>query len=215
MKNKMNQFKIIFFLLLLLTILSCGNKKSNIKPDAVNNTVSVPETKTSLETQSESTSDHLEKAKKDGKTVFLVITGTGATGIDKAINVAKEANTKIKESVVIQLNRDQAVNSSLVSKFGIAAVPLPFILVISPKGVPVAGAPSSQVTSDQLIKSIPSSKQDEVFFALSEKTPVFVVVSKKGYSDKAGTIAKCETARSKITTKPTIVEIDFDDNNEK
>ena len=217
----MNQLKQILILVLLIPILACGNKQSNVIPEADKKNVSSTETKTSPEnktatdTQNGSLTEQLEKAKKDGKTVFLVITGTGATGVDKALAIVREANAKVNNSIILQLNKNDNVNNNLVSKFRIAAVPIPFILVISPKGLAVSGGPPSQVTSDQLIKTIPSPKQDEVFFSLSESKPVFIVVSKKGYNDKTGIISNCETAGSKISSKPNVIEIDFEDNNEK
>lgn len=156
----------------------------------------------------------IDNAKKEGKAVFLVITGTGAAGLDKALTVAKEANSKVSKSVIIQVNRDDKGNSSLVTKLGIASVPVPFIMVISHKGVAAGGYPSTQATSDLLIKAVPSPKQDEVLFAISEKKPVYIVVSKKGLTDKTTVLANCKSASAKVTSKPAVVEFDFNDNKE-
>lgn len=157
----------------------------------------------------------LEKAKKEGKVVFLVITGTGAKDLNKTINMANEAKGKVSKSLVVQMNKDDASNASLVSKLGIAGVPVPFIVVISSKGVPVAGFSHLQATSALLVKSVPSPKQDEAFLALSEKKPVFIIVSKKGLSDKASVLSNCKSACAKITSKPVIIEIDYNDAKEK
>ena len=113
------------------------------------------------------------------------------------------------------MNRDELANSGLVVKFGVGAVSLPFILVISPKGVPVAGVPSSQASTDMLVKSVPSPRQDDVLMAISEKKPVFIVISKKTFTDKKTILANCKSASSKMATKPVIVEVDFDDAVEK
>lgn len=153
----------------------------------------------------------LEKAKKEGKSVFLVITGTGAIGVDKVVTVAKAANAKVIKSVVVQMNKDDATNSALVSKLGVSGVQVPLILVISPKGVAVAGFNATQATTELLVQAIPSPKQDEVLFAISQKKPVFMVVSKKGLTDKTTMIANCTAASAKIASKPTIVEFDFSD----
>lgn len=215
MKSKINLFGRIFSILLLITIAACSDKKVEKNIDVENKVTPVTETKTSSLPQSESPTADLDKAKKEGKAVFLLITGTGATGMEKAASIVKEASDMTKNSVIVQLNKEDAKNSALVAKFQIAAVPVPFILVISPNGFPVAGAPPAQVTSDQLVKAIPSPKQDEVFLAINEKKPVMIVVSRSDYPDKKKTISNCNSAGSKINTKPVIVQINFDDFNEK
>jgi len=215
--NNLKQFKIIIGILMLIPLISCSNSNPENASAAVKGTSSETEAKAgTIPVKSGGATDtELEKAKKEGKAVFLVITGTGATNLNNAITIAKEANGKVKKSVVVQMNRDEIANSGLVVKFGIGAVTLPFILVISPLGVPVAGVPLNQATSDLLVKSVPSPKQDLVLSALSEKKPVFVIVSKKTLTDKATVVANCKTASAKAASKPAIVEIDFDDAAEK
>jgi hypothetical protein len=158
--------------------------------------------------------DDLAKAKKAGNAVFLVITGTGVTSVTDLINIANEANKKVKKSAVIQMNRDDAANSDLVSKFGVAGVQLPFILVISPKGYAVGGFPGASANADALVKLIPSPKYDMVLEAINSKKPVFVVASKKTFTDKATAVETCKSAVAKVPSKPSIVEIDMDDSNE-
>lgn len=161
-----------------------------------------------------SVKEQLAQAKKDGKAVFLLITGTGATGVDAATKTANDAKAKYAKSVVITINKDDAANSEVVAKLGIASVPLPFFLVISPKGMAVAGYTVAQATADLLVKAIPSPKQDEVLLAISEKKPVFIVVSKKGLTDKTTSIANCKSASAKVASKPAVVEFDINDSKE-
>lgn len=169
----------------------------------------------SVNAASISSADEIAKAKKEGKTVFLVITGKSTTDFAKAEKIAKDANQKVKKSVVVKLNKDEAANSGLVSKYGIANVPVPFLLVISPKGVATGGYASDQATVEQLIKAIPSPKQDEALLALNEKKPVYIVVSKKSLKDKAAIVANCKAASAKVASKPPVIEIDIDDAAEK
>lgn len=215
MKN-LKKIKLIIGILVFLPIISCSNSNSNNSTTANNNVV-VAEANANPTSAAGSvtTEADLEKAKKEGKAVFLIITGKDASDIKSTVAVVKDANAKFKKSVVIQLNRDEFANSGLVMKFGIGAVPVPFILVISPKGVAVAGVQSGQATADMLVKAVPSPKQDDVLFAISEKKPVFIVVSKKTFTDKATTIANCKAASLKVASKPFTVEIDFDDVAEK
>ncbi|MCK9613556.1 MAG: hypothetical protein M0R16_11800 [Bacteroidales bacterium] len=161
-----------------------------------------------------SVKEQLDKAKKEGKSVFLVITGTGATGVDKALTIANGAKAKVPKSVVIQMNKDDAANSDLVTKFGIGFVQVPFILVLSPRGIAVAGFPALQATADLLVQSIPSPKKEEVLLAVSEKRPVFIVVSKKGLTDKTTVLANCKATSTKMPNKPSVVEFDFNDSKE-
>ncbi len=158
-----------------------------------------------------SVKEQLENAKKEGKAVFLVITGTGATGVTELVNVANNAKKKLTKSVVVQMNRDDAANSELVTKFGVSGVQLPFVLVLSAKGYAVGGFPGATATADNLVKLVPSPKYDEVLTALNNKKPVFVVASKKSFTDKATVIATCKTAVSKVPSTPAIVEIDMND----
>lgn len=158
-----------------------------------------------------SASDEIAKATKAGKAVFLVITGTGVTDVAKAEKIAKDASLKVKNSVVVKMNKDEAANAAIVTKYGIAGVTAPFLLVISPKGVATGGFDPAQATADQLVKAIPSPKQDEALWALNEKRPVFIIVSKTGLTDKKTILTDCKTASSKITSKPVVIEIDVDD----
>lgn len=215
MKN-LKSIKLFIGMLVFIPFISCSNSNSSSAATSANNVaVKEADANSTSEKSGGVTLTELEKAKKEGKTVFLIITGKGATDLNSTIAVAKEANEKVKKSVVVQMNRDEVINSGLVLKFGVGSVAVPFILVISPKGVAVAGVPSNQATSDMLVKSVPSPRQDDVLFAISEKKPVFIIISKKTFTDKKTIVSNCKTATEKIATKPVSVEIDFDDAVEK
>jgi hypothetical protein len=214
MKKFFRRSKQIAGFAILLTLISCGTSNSDDKnkgdaKDGSSDSLSRAQLPPVVSV------DLLEKAKKDGKSVFIVITGTGATDVDKASGIVSDASKKSKNSVLFSLNRDDAVNAELVKKYEIATVPLPFILVISPKGFPVAGGQPDQLTADQIVKSIPSPKQDEVLVAIGDKRPAFIVISQKALADKDGVLANCKSAFAKIQSGPAIVEIDFDDPAEK
>ncbi|HOY30799.1 MAG TPA: hypothetical protein PKW80_02860 [Bacteroidales bacterium] len=211
----MKNIKHIPLYLLLFALVSCGNPKLNSENSEDGNEGNGTDDKLNFELPASLSNDVLEKAKNDGKPIFLVITGTGATGINEAIKNVTDANRNLSKSLVYSLDKDNSANNELVNRFGIATIPVPFILVISSKGIAVAGGTPTQMTAEQIIKSIPSPKQDEVYMALSEKRPVFIVVSKKNYTDKENILAVCKNASNKNNMKPAIVEIDFDDQNEK
>jgi len=156
----------------------------------------------------------IEKQNKKGNAVFLVITDKAAIGVENAVKVANTAKSKAPNSAVVQLNRDDAANSSLVKEYAVANVPVPFILVVSPKGNVSGGYPADGLDSDLLVQAIPSPKQDEAIEALDAEKPCFFVVSKKGFADKDKVLTDCKTAGSKIASTPAIIEIDFDDSRE-
>jgi len=210
LSGKLSLIALVFF---MLSNISFGSVRNNINPadKKISNEFNISLFNPIV---TGNPSLDIDKAKKEGKAVFLVITGTGAAGLDKAITMAKEANGKVSKSVLIQINRDDKGNNSLVTKLGIANVPVPFIMVISHKGVAAGGYPSTQATSDLLVKAVPSPKQDEVLFAISEKKPVYIVVSKKGLTDKTTVLANCKSASTKVTSKPAIVEFDINDSKE-
>ena len=215
MKN-LKKIKLIMGMLVLTPLISCSNSNSSNASNAENNTTGAGTSATATTAkESSATAAALGKAKKEGNAVFLVITGTGATTIKSAVDVANEAKTLVKKSVVVQMNRDDAANSALVAEFGVGTVAVPFILVISHNGVPVAGLPSNQATGGMLMKSVPSPKQDDVLLAINQKKPVIIVVSKKSFTDKATILENCKTATTKLTSKPVTVEIDMNDVNEK
>lgn len=201
MKTKFNQIIACIVTVIIFSVMTSANLKAiniNLKHQLTSSAIN----------------DDLEKAKKDGKVVFLIITGKGALNVNKAVTLTKEASSKVKNTTTLQLNRDDASNSAIVSKFRIQGVPIPFILVISAKGLPVAGIDPAQSTSDDLVKAIPSPCQDAVFVGLNEKKPVFIIVSKKGYTDKISVVSTTKSAILKIASKSEIVEIDFDDKKE-
>jgi hypothetical protein len=112
------------------------------------------------------------------------------------------------------MNKDDASNKEVVTKFGLAGVPPPFILVISPKGHAVGGYTKEHATVDNLIRVIPSAKYDEVLDAINSKKPVFVVAARKSFTDKPAVLAECKNAAGKIPASASIVEIDMDDEQE-
>ena len=156
----------------------------------------------------------IEKANKEGKTVFLVVTKPGVTGAEKAVSIAKQANKKVSKSTVIEMNRADSTNSQLVSKYGLAGAPLPLILVVASNGVAAGGLPAARATIESLVNMIPSPKKAEVLQALSEKKAVFVVSSRKSMADQAKVFDTCKAACSQMKNNAVFIPIDMDDKKE-
>lgn len=157
----------------------------------------------------------MAKAKKDGNAVFLVLTGTGDTLHEKAMEMAKSANKLEKKSIVIELNVNDTANNKLVALYGLSNAPIPIILVFSANGILINGFLYSQATPEILVKTIPSHKQDDILLALSNKKSVFIVVTKKSYIDQYDKISRCDSAIAKMNNKAELVKVYMDDIKEK
>jgi len=211
MKNKI----CIFFLsLIYLNLIACTGVKSNQASETTNISKESNIPGNSVSGNDSPLQKDLDKAKKQGKTVFLVVTEKNISAT-KAIDIAKQANKLEKKSVVLQLNRDDEANKSLVNKYGLAGAPIPIVLVIASNGIAISGLQENQLTAEALVNLVPSPKQADVYLALNDKKPVIIVISKKSFTDKKSVLEKCNEAISKLKTKPVLIEVDMDDKNEK
>jgi hypothetical protein len=156
----------------------------------------------------------IEKAKKAGKTVFLVVTEPGITGEEKAVSIANQAHKSVAKSTVIEMNRADSTNREIVTKYRLAGAPLPLILTIASNGVVTGGLTVDRATPESLVKMIPSPKKAEVLQALSEKKAVFVVASRKSMVDRAKIFDTCKDTCSQMKNKAAFVSIDMDDKKE-
>ncbi len=157
----------------------------------------------------------IEKANKAGNCVFLVVTEAGNPDNAAAINLCKEAQKLTPKSCVIELNRSEKTNESLVTKYRLAGANLPLVLVIASNGVESGGIPySKQTTVENIIALIPSPKKADVLKIVNEGKPVFLVVSKKSI-EKKEVLKNCKAACKEISKGAKIVEVDFDDVAEK
>jgi len=153
----------------------------------------------------------LNKAKTAGKAVFVVVTGTGATNVDKATSIAKAAVGINKNAIILKMDRDLPANAELVSQWRLSGAPLPLILTVSAKGYPTGGYILADATADKVAALVPSPKLDDVYAAINAKKPVFLVVSKKSNIDKAAILSSCKSASVKLSGNVAIVEIDLAD----
>ena len=206
-----------FSVLSIMALTACGNSNAGNKQSnsasGVNQNAPIEKASNLIVSTSKIQSE-LDKAKKEGKAVFVVVTGTGTTDTDKATTIAKGANNIYKNSAVVQMDRDDASNAALVTEWRLAGAPLPIILVISPKGLPTGGFVLSQATAENLAALIPTAKLEDVYAAIALKKSALVVFTKKSLSDRAEVLKVCKDAVSKLNNNAVIVEVDMDDSNE-
>lgn len=203
--------------LLLVTV---STFTASAKSPSVNSQLSVNEVHQKVATakktaQKSTVQAQLNNAQKAGKAAFVVVTGTGVTDASKATTIANNAAAKYKNAVVIELNRDDVANTSLVSKFGLSGAPLPLILVISPKGAPVGGFVLKDATVEKIVDIIPSPKADIVYAAINNKKPVFILLAKNTNTDRASMLANCKAANKQLRVGGVIIEIDPTDAKEQ
>lgn len=189
-----------------------GNKQANTSSEVKQSTqpeqtVPAPASNSKIQTD-------LEKAKKDGKAVFVVVTGTGVTDTDKATTVAKGANAIYKNAAVLQLDRDDAANSQLVAEWRLSGAPLPLILVISSKGLLSGGLILSQATAESLAALIPTQRLEDVYAAIKSNKSALVVFSNKTLSDRTDVLKECKNAVIILKNNAVIIEVDMNDPNE-
>ena len=204
-------------------IVSCNNPSGSV---AVNSMTSpkvieagiVPslmsETNTTSTYVSKGASDNISAAKTAGKAIFLVVTGTGVAETDKALLIAKGANEIYKNSVIVQMDRDDTSNAQLVSEYRLAGAPLPLILVISSKGFPTGGYILAQATSENLAALIPSPKLEDVYTAINSGKYAIVAFSKKAFTDKPEVLKECKKAVALLNNEAILIEVDVEDNTE-
>lgn len=153
----------------------------------------------------------LETANKNGNTVFLVVTDPNVTGTDKALEMANKAKASVTKSIVVQMNRSDAANTELVTKYRLAGAPLPLILVIASNGLVAGGYTLTQATPELLVKAVPSPKKSEVLKSLSDGKSVFIVVTGKSMAEKTTIINTCQQACIEMENNAKMIEISLDD----
>ncbi len=158
--------------------------------------------------------EELDAAKKAKKSVFLVVTATGVPSAN-SMSIAQQAQKKVKESIVLSMNRDDQSNKELVASFGVGTAPVPLIMVIGMNGIAAGGLTEKDATVEKLVSMVPSKKRVEALAYLNEKKPVFIVVCKKSFKDRQQVTADCRAAVQQLKGNAAVVEVELDDPGEK
>ena len=162
-----------------------------------------------------SVQSEIEKAGKEGKNVFLVVSEPGATGSNKILATAKLAHkSAAKSTAVVEMNRSDSSNRQVVAKYRLSGAPLPLILLIASNGLPVGSLQVDQASPEKLVKMIPSPKKMEVMDALNQNRTVFLVASRKTMPAQSEAFDTCRSACSLMNDRAVLVSIDMDNRNE-
>ncbi|HEY5589387.1 MAG TPA: hypothetical protein VIK55_00055 [Paludibacter sp.] len=208
------KLQLLSLLLVTITFNACANpKKGNSQASAENSANQQTQVKQTVKATSPLQAE-LNQAKAAGKAVFVVVTGTGATDLNKAMTIAKGANGIYKNATVIQMNRDLPANEPLVTEWRLSGAPVPLILVLSSKGLPTGGYALADATSANIAALVPSPKLEQVYAAIENKKPAIVVFTKKTLTDKTEVLSIGKDAVAKLKNNAVLVEVDMDDNRE-
>lgn len=161
------------------------------------------------------TKQEIKKANQKGNIVFLVVTEKGNSKNQEALNLAKSAQTKVQKSSVLEFDRNNMADYELVKEYGLAGAPAPLILVITTNGFVAGGGLLANLSTESLIKMIPTPKEELVIKSLNEGNSVFVVFSKKTESKNKKQLDACQTACQNMNDKAKTVNVDIDDTKEK
>lgn len=155
-----------------------------------------------------------EKAKKAGKSTYLIVTDNATKGTEVLVKLANDAQKTAKNTSVITLDRDDKANADIVAKYRLAGAPLPMILVIASNGVVSGGIPAAEATADKLISYLPTKSQAEVLLGFENGKAAFIVCGKKNAKDKDALIAECKKAVTSLGDKAAQVFVDVDSKDE-
>ena len=157
------------------------------------------------------TKQDIEKANKKGNVVFLVVTDKGNIKNQEAMTLAKNAQKTFAKSTVLELDRGNVADYSLVKEYGLAGAPVPLILVIAKNGFVVGGAPLQGLTVDDIVQMIPTPKLEDLYASVAKGKHAIIVFSKKAFADKNETIKNSKEAVSMLNGEAVYIEVDMDD----
>lgn len=157
----------------------------------------------------------IETAKKAGKCIYLVVTDKNAMGTEDLIKLAESAQKTAKKTSVIKVDRDDKANESIITKYRLAGIPLPIILVIAPNGVVSGSLTKQDATTENLIKYLPTPKQAEILQGFENGKAALIICTKKEFKDKAALSIECDKAIKSIDNKALKVLIDVNSKEEQ
>ena len=156
----------------------------------------------------------LEKAQKSGKSIFLVVSTKTSVNTESLQKLAVDASKKAKNIAIIKINRDDKANSEIISKYRLAGVQLPIILVLASNGVASGGLTTNDASVEKLLSYLPTKTQADVLLGFENGKPALIVCGKKNAKDKSAIEAECKKAALSMGGKATQVFLDVESKSE-
>ena len=158
-----------------------------------------------------STAKNLETAAQKGQVAFVLVTDGSTADVSNAKTTIQSVTKQNKKSVMVELDRSNAANADIVTKYRLASMPVPMILVLNPSGAISGAIQPDKATPEALAKMIPSPKKAEIIKALSEGNAVFITVYRKGMTSVETVNSTCAMACQQMAGKSVQVKVDMDD----
>jgi hypothetical protein len=151
-----------------------------------------------------SAAGELEKAKDKGRVAFVLVTEPGAGGVAEAERVIGDAVKRLGKAVMVRLDRRDAENASLVSKYRLSGPQIPLVLVFAPNGIVAGGALAAGMTTERLLGMVPTKQQ-----------AVLLLASRSGMEREDEALAACKKAMTMAGGKLGMVRVDMADESEQ
>jgi len=162
-----------------------------------------------------STEVELKEASKAGRVALVLVTEPGASGVEKAEKVAREAVGKIGKAVLVRMDRGAPKNSALVSRYRLQGPQVPLVLVFAANGMIVGGMLADELTADGLAGMVPTAKEMQVIEALQSGKGVLILAYSEGMPGERLALDACTKAREMSGGKLAVVRVDVKDGAEQ
>jgi len=157
------------------------------------------------------TAADLQKAKGKGQVVFVLVTEPGASGINEAEKVIRNAIKATQKSIMLWLDRTKPENAELVSRYRLSGPQIPLVLVFAPNGVIAGGGLAQGMTTERLLGMVPTKREAELIGILQSGKGVMILASRKGMAGEDEAVKACEKAREMSVGGLAVVRVDMDD----
>lgn len=156
----------------------------------------------------------IEKAGKEGKSIYIVVTDKNAKGTDALLKLTASAQKAVKNTVVVTIDRDDKANAGLIAKYRLSGAPLPLVLVVAFNGVVSGSLTVADATAEKLVSYLPSKNQAEVLLGFENGKAAFIICGKKNAKGKTMLEEECKKAMVSLGNKATLVFVDIDNKEE-
>jgi len=156
----------------------------------------------------------LRGAADRGSPALLLVTDPANQNLGTARSTVIDAAKRAEGCVTVELDRSDAANAELVTKYRLAEAPTPLILVFAGNGAFAGGVPSAQATPSQVAEMFPTPKKAELLQAVQSGNAVLLVASRKSMRDQPKVVESCALACGQTKGKSVTVQVDLDDSTE-
>jgi hypothetical protein len=146
-----------------------------------------------------------------GRPVFLVVTEGPGPGLEAARASALKAQSAVPTAVVVELDRRDPAEADGVTKYRLAAAPLPLVLVVASNGVPAGAAKPGDAAPARLAGLVPTRAKADYLQVLGQQRVAIVLFTRASMAERSPLFENAGTAVQQLAGKATLVLVDLDD----